>query len=58
MMRKTMIPRIGYLKVILAYERNLLDALMKLMHFDIFEYIMDKIWNIAINPLGFCGFAP
>jgi hypothetical protein len=43
MMRRTMAPRIGYSKTIPAYERNLLDALMKPMHFDVFEYIVDKI---------------
>jgi hypothetical protein len=47
MMRKTMAPRIGYSEAIPAYERNLLDALMKPMRFDVFEYIVDEIWNIA-----------
>jgi hypothetical protein len=58
MMRRTLAPRIGYSKVIPAYERNLLDALMKPMHFDVFEYIVDEIWNIATNPLRSCAFAP
>jgi hypothetical protein len=58
MMRKTLAPRIDYSEVIPAYERNLLDALMKLMRFDVFEYIMNEIWNIATNPLRSCGFAP
>jgi hypothetical protein len=58
MMRKTMAPRIGYSDIIPAYERNLLDALMKPVHFDIFEYIMDEIWNIATNPLRSYGFTP
>jgi hypothetical protein len=58
MMRKTLAPRIGYSETIPAYERNLLDALMKLMRFDIFEYIVDEIWNIATNPFRSCGFAP
>jgi hypothetical protein len=58
MMRKTLAPRIGYLEVIPTYERNLLDALMKLVCFDVFEYIVDEIWNIAINPLRSCSFAP
>jgi hypothetical protein len=57
MMRRTLAPRIGYSKVIPAYERNLLDALMKPVRFDVFEYIVDEIWNIAINPLRSCGFA-
>jgi hypothetical protein len=42
-MRKTLAPRIGYLETILAYERNLLDALMKPVRFDVFEYIVDEI---------------
>jgi hypothetical protein len=37
---------------------NLLDALMKPVRFDVFEYIVDEIWNIAINPLKSCSFAP
>jgi hypothetical protein len=58
MMRRTLAPRIGYSEAIPAYERNLLDALMKLVCFNIFEYIVDKIWNIATNPLRSCDFAP
>jgi hypothetical protein len=45
-MRRTLAPRIGYSKAIPAYERNLLDALMKSVRFDVFEYIVDEIWNI------------
>jgi hypothetical protein len=58
MMRKTLALRIGYSEDIPAYKRNLLDALMKPVHFDVFEYIMDEIWNIATNPLRSCDFAP
>jgi hypothetical protein len=58
MMRKTLVPRIGYSEAILGYERNLLDALMKPVRFDVFEYIMDEIWNIATNPPRSCCFAP
>jgi hypothetical protein len=58
MMRRTLAPKIRYSKVILAYERNLLDAPMKLVHFDVFEYIVDEIWNIGTNPLRSCGFVP
>jgi hypothetical protein len=58
MMRRTLASRIGYSEVIPASERNLLDAIMKLVHFDIFEYVVDEIWNIATNPLRSCGFAP
>jgi hypothetical protein len=58
MMRKTLAPRIGYSEAIPAYEMNLLAALMKPMHLDVFEYIVYEIWNIATNPLRSCGFAP
>jgi hypothetical protein len=43
MMRKTLAPSIGYSKTILAYEWNLLDALMKPVRVDVFEYIVDEI---------------
>jgi hypothetical protein len=58
MMRRTLVSRIGYSEVIPAYEKNLLDALMKPVYFDVFEYIVNEIWNIATNPLRSCGFAP
>jgi hypothetical protein len=57
MWRRTLALRIGYSEAIPAYERNLLDALMKPVHFDVFEYIVDEIWNIATNPLKSYGFA-
>jgi hypothetical protein len=43
MMRRTLAPRIGDSNTILAYERNLLDALMKHEQFDVFDYIADQI---------------
>jgi hypothetical protein len=43
MMRMTPSPRIDYSDAIPAYERNLLDALMKPVCFDVFEYIMNEI---------------
>jgi hypothetical protein len=58
MMRRTLALRIGYLEAIPTYERNLLDALMKPVRFDVFEYIVGEIWNIATNPIRSCGFAP
>jgi hypothetical protein len=50
MMRKTLAPRIGDSDAIPTYEQNLLDALMKFEWLDVFDYIIDEIWNIAINP--------
>jgi hypothetical protein len=43
MMRRTLTLRIGYSEVISVYERNLLDALMKPVRFDVFKYIVDEI---------------
>jgi hypothetical protein len=37
MMRKTLASRIGYSEAIPAYERNLLDAIMKPTRFDVFS---------------------
>jgi hypothetical protein len=31
---------------------------MKPTRFDVFEYIVDEIWNISTNPARSCGFAP
>jgi hypothetical protein len=58
MRRRTLATRIGDLDTILTYERNLLDALVKHKRFDVFDYIMDEIWNIAINSQRSCGFTP
>jgi hypothetical protein len=43
MRRRTLAPRIDYSEPIPAYERNLLDTLIKSVHFDVFEYIVDEI---------------
>jgi hypothetical protein len=58
MMRKTLAPRIGNSDAIMAYEQNLFDALMKHEWFDVFDYIVDEIWNIVIIPQRSCEFAP
>jgi hypothetical protein len=58
MMRRTLVARIGKSNTTLAYERNLLDALMKFEQFYVFDYIINEIWNIAINSQRSCGFAP
>jgi hypothetical protein len=58
MRRRTLTPRIGDSNTIPTFERKLLDVVMKNEHFDVFDYIIDEIWNIAINPNRSCGFAP
>jgi hypothetical protein len=58
MMSRMLALRIDDSDTIPAFNRNLLDALVKNEHFDVFDYIVDEIWNIAINPLRSCGFAP
>jgi hypothetical protein len=58
MRRRTLAPRIGDSYAISTYERNLLNAIMKNEHFDAFDYIINEIWNIAINTQRSCGFTP
>jgi hypothetical protein len=55
MMRQTLAPRIGDANAIPTFERNLLDVVMKNEHFDTFDYIVDEIWNIIINPFNLLG---
>jgi hypothetical protein len=43
MMSRTLALRIGDLDATPAFDRNLLDALMKNEHFDVFDYIVDEI---------------
>jgi hypothetical protein len=43
MMRRTLALRIGDASTIPAFERNLLDSVMKNEHFDAFTYIIDEI---------------
>jgi hypothetical protein len=50
-MMRTLTSTIGYSEAIPTYEKNLLDALMKPVSFDVFEYIVDEISNKATNPL-------
>jgi hypothetical protein len=57
-MRRTLAMRIGNSITTPTYEWNLLDALMNHERFDVFDYIMDELWNIAIKPQRSCGFAP
>jgi hypothetical protein len=57
MRRRTLAPRIGDSNAILTYEWNLHDALMKYELFDVFDYIINEIWNIDINSQRSCGFA-
>jgi hypothetical protein len=57
MMRRILAPRIGYSDTIPAYERNLLDALIKPVCFDVFEYTVDEIWNTDTNHLRSYVFA-
>jgi hypothetical protein len=54
MMRKTLAPRIEYSEAMPA----LLDSIMKPTRFDVFEYIVDEIWNTTTYRARSCGFAP
>jgi hypothetical protein len=58
MRRRSLVLRISDSDAIPTYERNLLDPIVKNEHFDVSDYIINEIWNIAINPQRYCGFAP
>jgi hypothetical protein len=58
MLRVTLAPRIGDASTIPSYERNLIDAIKKQELFNIFDYILQEIWNVAITPSRACAYAP
>jgi hypothetical protein len=58
MLRVTLAPRIGDASTIPSYDRNLIDAIKKQELFNIFDYILQEIWNVAITPSRACAYAP
>jgi hypothetical protein len=58
MLRVTLAPRIGDASTIPSYERNLIDAIKKQEPFNIFDYILQEIWNVVVTPSQACAYAP
>ena len=58
MLRVTLIPKIGDATAMAGYERNLIDAIRKDAHFNVFDFIIQEIWNIVITPNRACAYAP
>jgi hypothetical protein len=58
MLRVTQAPRIGDASSIPSYERNLIDAIKKQEPFNIFDYILQEIWNVKVTPSWACAYAP
>jgi hypothetical protein len=58
MLRLTLAPRIGYASSIPSYERNLINAIKKQESFNVFDYILQEIWNVAVTPSRACAYAP
>jgi hypothetical protein len=58
MLRVTLAPWISDASAIPSYERNLIDSIMKQESFNIFDYILQDIWNVAVTPSRACAYAP
>jgi hypothetical protein len=58
MLRVTLAPWIGDASTIPSYERNLIDAIKKQESFNIFDCIIQEIWNVAVTPSRACAYAP
>jgi hypothetical protein len=50
MLRVTLAPRIGDASTIPSYERSLIDAIKHQESFNIFDYILQEICNVAFTP--------
>jgi hypothetical protein len=58
MLRVTLALRIGDASTIPSYERNLIDAIKKQELFNMFDYILQEISNVAVTPSRACAYAP
>jgi hypothetical protein len=58
MLRVTLAPRIVDASSIPSYERNFIDAIKKQESFNIFDYILQEIWSVAVTPSRECAYAP
>jgi hypothetical protein len=58
MLRVTLASWIEDASSIPSYERNLIDAIKKQEPFNIFDYILQEIWNVAVTPSQACAYAP
>jgi hypothetical protein len=57
MLRVTLALRIGDASTMPSYERNLIDYIKKQEPFNVFDYILQKFWNIAVTPSRACAYA-
>jgi hypothetical protein len=58
MLRVTLAPRIGDASSIPSYERKLISVIKKQELFNIFDYILQEIWNVGVTPSRACAYAP
>jgi hypothetical protein len=56
--RKILAPREGDSSMVPQFERNLLKAITKKTKFNVFDFILQEIWNIAISNNRSCAYAP
>jgi hypothetical protein len=56
--RKTLAPKHGDSSRVPQFERNLFKAITKKTKFNVFDFILQEIWNIAISNNRSCAYAP
>jgi hypothetical protein len=56
--RKTLAPREGDSNRVPQLERNFLKAIIENTKFNVFDFILEEIWNIAISNNRSCAYAP
>jgi hypothetical protein len=56
--RKTLRPREGDSSRVPQFERNLLKVITEKTKFNVFDFILQEIWNIAISNNHSCAYAP
>jgi hypothetical protein len=58
MLRVTLALSIGDASSIPSYERNLINTIKNQESFNVFDYILQAICNVAVTPSQACAYAP
>jgi hypothetical protein len=58
LLRKNLPPREGDSSRVSQYERNILHAINKEERFNVFNFIFQEIWNVAVSNNRSCAYAP
>jgi hypothetical protein len=58
LLRKTLSPREGDSSRVPQYERNILHVISEKEMFNVFDFIFQEIWNVAVSNNRSCAYAP